>query len=186
MDTHALTPAIIRPRPLALTIFTVVFTALAVVVPTIFHQFNLAGPRWLPMHLFVLIAALLFGWRVGVLVGAASPLISFAFSGLPPVMILPQLTIEVAVYGLVAGLLRQYTKLNLYFSLLLSMVAGRLVLGVAAWILLPKHPAIFATSWAATEAGWPGIVLQLLLVPPAVLALREYLARDHQTPSASV
>jgi len=60
-----------------------VFIALDVSVPWACHQFHpLAGPTFLPMHLFVILAALLFGWRAGLLVGLVTPLVSFAVSGI--------------------------------------------------------------------------------------------------------
>ena len=37
-------------------IFSAVFVGLAVATPAIFHQFNFAGPRFLPMHIFVRLA----------------------------------------------------------------------------------------------------------------------------------
>ena len=66
----------LQPFPLVLQytevrayIVTIIFVLLDVAVPWVFHQFHLAGPTFLPMHIFVFIAGLLFGWRVGLIVG---------------------------------------------------------------------------------------------------------------------
>src|SRR3989338_8904233 len=85
-------------------IFSAVFVGLAVVTPAIFHQFNLAGPKFLPMHIFVMLAGLLFGWRTGMLVGLLSPLMSYSITHMPPMAILPETVLELTVYGLTAGL----------------------------------------------------------------------------------
>ena len=69
------------PKVLAYTdirsyVFTAGFISLAVATPWVFHQFYLAGPTFLPMHIFVLVAGLLFGWRAGLIVGLFTPLVS--------------------------------------------------------------------------------------------------------------
>src|SRR4030043_1277300 len=75
-------------------VLTAVFVMLAVFVPWVFHQFHLAGPTFLPMHIFVLIAGLLCGWRAGLLVGLFTPLVSYFISGMPAIRLLPQVIIE--------------------------------------------------------------------------------------------
>lgn len=184
MQIHAYSSAVARPKAVAHAAFIVLFTALAIVVPTIFHQFNLAGPTFLPMHIFVFVAALTLGWRAGFVVGLLSPLISYSYSHMPPALILPQITAEIVVYGLAAGLLREYAKLNIYVSLLCAMVLGRLALGMTALLMLPNNPSVVSTVTAAVKIGWPGILLQLLAVPPLVLLVRRFLNRDHGTPPA--
>ena len=47
-------------------IFSSVFVGMAVFVPWLTHQFHLAGPKFLPMHFFVMFAGFLFGWRMGI------------------------------------------------------------------------------------------------------------------------
>ena len=64
--------------------------------------------------------------------------------------------------------------LRIYISLIVSMIAGRivyaLVLFVMGRILAMKVPAP-ATVWSSVIFGIPGIILQLILVPGIVLAL---------------
>ena len=86
-------------------VLTLVFVLLDVLVPWVFHQFHLAGPTFLPMHIFVLIAGLVFGWRAGLIVGLLTPLASYAVSGMPVLRILPQIAVELSAYGL-DGLIR--------------------------------------------------------------------------------
>jgi len=159
-------------------VFTAVFVALSVAVPWVFHQFHLAGPTFLPMHIFVLVAGLLSGWRAGLIVGLLVPLSSYAVAGMPVLNILPQVTIELAVYGLVAGVLREKFNLRPVWSLLGAMVAGRLALFVAVAVIYLITGAIYSplgaetnpllAVWSTIEQGWPGIVIQLALIPVIV------------------
>jgi hypothetical protein len=156
-------------------VFTFVFVALAVLVPWGFHQYHLAGPTYLPMHIFVLIAGLIFGWRAGLIVGALTPLVSYSVSGMPVLTILPQIVIEISVYGLVAGILREKLNLPVVWSLLGAMIAGRIALCLAVsaiyFVAEEIHSPLGAESapliavWSTIKQGWPGIIIQLALIP---------------------
>jgi len=156
-------------------IFSAVFVGLAVATPAIFHQFNFAGPRFLPMHIFVLIAGLLFGWRTGLLVGILSPLLSFSITHLPPIVILPETILELAVYGFTVGLLREKGS-NFWFALLGAMILGRLAR--VAFIFIASSQV---NSWAFIQMSWPGIVLQLALIPAVFYLLQRFLFKKSET-----
>jgi thiamine transporter ThiT len=151
-----------------LYIIVAVFTTLDIFLPWLFHQYHLAGPTFLPMHLFVLLAGLLFGWRAGLLVGLLTPLLSFGISGKPVGDILPQITVELLTYGFVAGVLRQRFHRGVLSSLVGAMVAGRLALGAAVLLLYAGEVNPAAYVGRAVEQGLPGILLQLMLIPPLV------------------
>lgn len=168
---------IIKIKNIELITFSATFVALAVALPWIAHQFNLAGPTFLPMHLFVLVAGLLFGWKAGLIVGLLTPLVSFATSGLPPAPILPQITFEIMIYGLAAGFFREKVKLNLYWSLILAMVVGRLCFLVAIWTLASNPAGPFTGLWKVISIGWPGMLIQLALVPLVVIWLSKYIRK---------
>ena len=140
-------------------IFSAVFVGLAVFVPWLTHQFHLAGPKFLPMHFFVIIAGMLFGWRFGMIVGAASPMLSYGITHLPPFTILPETILELAVYGFVAGFLRE-RGFNIFTVLLSAMVLGRLA---RIFLILSFHSQVDPLKFI--QISWPGIVLQLILIP---------------------
>lgn len=170
---RTLSQPVIRTNSLQLVIFSVIFVALALALPLLAHQFNIAGQIYLPMHLFVFVAALLFGWRLGLVVGVLSPLANYFVSGMPLPVLLPQITMELGAYGLVAGLLRE-RGVNIWLALIAAMIAGRLALlgGIAvfgsgaAWLGMIK----------TVKLGWPGILIQLVLVVPVVSVLKNWLA----------
>ena len=92
---------------------------------------------------------------------------------------LPNMLIELAVYGLVTGLLMQLihtkkTYLDLYISLVGGMLIGRVVAGLArALIFSPGEYAIAAWITSYFVTALPGIAIQLVLLPSIVFALEK-------------
>src|SRR5665648_354686 len=77
-------PHILEFSDLRLYVYVSLFVALDVSVPWLCHIIHpLAGPTFLPLFFFVLLAGILFGWRAGILVGMLTPLMSYALSGMP-------------------------------------------------------------------------------------------------------
>lgn len=166
--------SMVKPSVLRWALFTVVFTALSVVTPWITHQFSLAGSVFLPMHFFVLVAGLLFGWRVGLSVGIMSPLVSYFISGMPIVSHLPFITFEIATYGLFIGLLYKKWHFNLWVSLLSAMLIGRIILGLAVYIIGFKlGPIDYVIN--VVNLGWLGILIQVAFIPLLVKWLGQYM-----------
>ena len=192
--------AIVKPHPFPMIlkytdirsyIFTGVFILLNVSVPWIFHQFHLTGPTFLPMHIFVFVAGLLFGWRTGLIVGFLTPLASYAVSGMPVLPILSQIVIELSVYGLVAGMLREKFNLRVVWALLGAMIAGRLTLYLTVLMIyltignaysplgLETNPLFVV--WSTIKQGWPGIVIQLALIPAAIWVVGRLAAKTSRS-----
>ena len=151
----------------------VVVTA-AVALPQVCHLVgrqlgygSALGEMLLPMHLPVMLAGMLGGPVTGLVCGVASPLISFALTGMPMPNMLPFMTVELAVYGLSAGLLRR-TNLPSFAQVVLVQVAGRavraLVLAVAIYGFgfagLP-----ISVVWTSIYAGLAGILIQWAVLP---------------------
>lgn len=182
----------ILPRVLTYTdirsyVFTAVFVFLNVAIPQIFHQFHLAGPTFLPMHIFALLAGLLFGYRAGLAVGLITPFVSYSISGMPSLTVLPQIAVEITAYGLIAGILREKLRLHVIWSLLGAMIAGRLALLLTISVLsnfgvvyspLGVEASPFAVAWSVVKQGWPGILIQLTFIPFIVILSEKLLARN--------
>lgn len=185
-----------RPFPVALRynnirsyVLTATFILLAVMTPCVFHQFHLAGPTFLPMHIFVLSAGLLFGWRAGLIVGVLTPFTSYAVSGMPALSVLPQIVVELSAYGSIAGILREKYHLRTMWSLLGAMIGGRVALFLAVMIIyliaersyspLGLETSPFAAFWSTIRQGWPGIITQLISTPAIVLLAGKLAGRKH-------
>jgi len=155
------------------------FVVLAVSIPWACHVIHPSvGPTVLPLFFFVLLSGVFLGWRAGVLVGLLTPLISYGFSGMPVVQLMPSIISQSVVYGLAAGLLYKHLRCGLIISLVGANVAGRL----AAFFLMAQIADLeysMHLEWSALQTGWPGIILQLLLLPPIVLFLEKGFFRYH-------
>lgn len=158
-------------KKLALTSF---FLSLGIVLPFVFHQFALAGRIFLPMHIPVFLAGIFVGPVSGIIVGVLSPIISFFMTGMPPPYAVPLMTIELPVYGLSIGLLRQLRKIPLILSLIISMVLGRAGFALGLLILgqFVNLPYSFSTFLKISFiTGLPGIAVQIILIPSMVKAV---------------
>jgi len=174
-------PYVLRFTNLRLYAFVTLFVALDVAIPWFCHWIHpLAGPVFLPMFFFVLLAGLLFGWRAGLLVGTLTPLISYGISGMPPLPLFPRIFAEAMFYGLAAGLLRERFKMNVFWSLVGAMIAGRFAGGLAVFIVYWSAASSLGSIWEAAKLGWPGIVIQLALLPLISAELERLFAKTGQ------
>ncbi|MFZ2413791.1 MAG: ECF transporter S component [Candidatus Cryosericum sp.] len=144
--------------------------AVGLLLPIVFHSlFGAAGGKaFLPMHYAVLLGGLLLGPVAGTFLGITTPLLSTLMTGMPAVAILPPMVVELAVYGLVAGLAHRHWRLAVLWSLFLTMAAGRIALGLAVALLGPSiglkaEPVAYVLAGIVT--GLPGIAVQVVVIP---------------------
>lgn len=169
-------------------VLTGLFIAIGIVLPPLFHGAGL-GPVISPMHFPVLLCGLMLGWKYGVISGIVTPiLVSFMF-GVPPLFpVAIVMSIELATYGLVGGALFaskkmiRYEPARLYLSLIIAMILGRVVYGLVYALMFVLDLSTFAFSTYLTTmfvTGLPGIVLQILIVPAVVMALKRHEASEN-------
>ena len=163
-----------------LTVFFAVICAVA--LPQVFHILGavsgfgaMPGATFLPMHIPVLVAGLLGGPVVGLLAGLISPALSFGFTSaigitaMPASFMLPFMTLELAGYGFVTGMLCK-AKTPVILNLIIAQLAGRAVRAVAVltavYIIGMNNPAAsVSTIWETVRVGLPGIMLQWAIIP---------------------
>lgn len=170
----------------AQTLATLLAIASAVVLPLFFHLLGtvsglgtIPGDVFLPMHLPIILVGLLAGPYAGGISGLLAPLVSFALSGMPGTVILPFMVMELFVYGLSAGLLRN-SKLPTIAKVFVSQIAGRLayLLTILASIyVFENENLVFSNVLSSMRSGIFGIVLQLILFPLIVYRI-ENMARN--------
>ena len=163
--------------------YAAMLLALAVMMPRIAGLIPDIGKTLNLMHIPVLLCGFLCGWPWGLAVGFTAPLLSTLINGMPKLY--PDAVVmafELAAYGCAAGLLYRMLprkKWGIYAALVLSMIAGRLVYGIVYFFLLKLgltaiDGALPVFVWGKTIAKpWPGIVLQLVLIPVLVIALEK-------------
>ena len=154
--------------------------ALCLVLPFLTGQIPQIGSKLLPMHIPVLLCGFLCGPVWGLAVGAIAPILRSLLFGMPPLFpTATAMAFELAAYGLLAGLFYKLLPKKtpyLYVALILAMLGGRLVWGLAMTVLMSVagKGLTLAAFWAGAFANaWPGIVLQLVLIPPVVAALKK-------------
>lgn len=157
--------------------FIALYLALTIILPVAFHQFGVAGRIFLPMHIPVLLCGFTIGATAGAIVGLLAPVLSHLLTGMPPLYAVPLMTLELPLYGIVAGLAYKKMGMNIYLSLLIAMVIGRLAFALGLVILglfieLPYGPVQFFAAGGAAITGIPGIILQIIIIPPLVAAIK--------------
>ena len=159
---------------------TAMLFAVGMVLPFFIGQIPAIGKMLLPMHIPVLLCGFIVGWQYGALIGFLLPIVRGLVFGMPPLY--PNavaMAFEMAAYGFVSGYLYSHARWQctkmLYISLVTAMLAGRLVWAFAEAILLGIGGNTF--TWEMFAAGAflnaiPGIIVQLVLIPLIMVALR--------------
>ncbi len=131
------------------------------------------------MHFTIFLCTFICGWQYSTAVGLILPLLRSFMFGAP--VLFPNaisMAFELCVYGLIAGIIYQNTKnkniLSVYTSMITAMICGRVVWGIAQLMLLGIKSEAFTFQMFFTAAfinAVPGILLQLILIPPIISAL---------------
>ena len=159
-------------------VLAALFLALGLLMPFLTGQIPNLGSKLLPMHLPVLICGFVCGWPAGLVVGLITPVFRSLIFGMPPLFpTAVVMSFELAAYGFATGWFRRLlpkTGVFVYLTLILSMLLGRVVWGVASMLILGFAGRGF--TWKAFMAGafvnaLPGIILQLVLIPVIIIAL---------------
>lgn len=157
---------------------TAACTALCIILPFAFHMIPNGGILFSPMHLPVLLCGIVCGPQYGLICGILGPLLSSAITGMPGMANLPTMMIELAIYGLVTGLMMHFIHTgrqiaDLYVSLLIAMLSGRIIAGIVrAFIFSPGGYTLKVWATGYFVSCLPAIILQLLLIPFIYTALQ--------------
>ena len=177
-----------QSRGIKKLVLSAMFMAIGLVLPFITGQIQQIGNMLLPMHIPVLFCGLICGWQYGAVVGFVLPLLRYALFGMPPIFPTGvSMSFELAVYGAVIGLIMQqlskrnttdsgknYVR-NLYLALIGAMLAGRIVWGLVRFILARATMQPFTMEMFMAGAfltAVPGIIVQLILIPGIMAALK--------------
>jgi len=160
-------------------VLAALFLAIGLVLPFLTGQIPQFGRMLCPMHLPALLCGLICGWQYGAVVGFVMPLLRSVLFSAPPMF--PEaaaMAFELCAYGAIAGFLYARSHWQcvraLYRCLLIAMVGGRVVWGLARLALSGVAGAPF--TWELFLSGAlltaiPGIVVQLVLIPAIMVAL---------------
>lgn len=159
-----------------------IFLAMAYVLPFLTGQVPQIGSMLCPMHIPVILCGLICGWKYGLIVGIISPIFRSLTLGMPPLFpTATAMAIELGVYGFVSGFIYQKLgkkTINIYLSLIISMIIGRLFWGIVMFSFLG-----FNTNNFGFQAFWlssvvnalPGIIIQIVLIPLIVIVYNRFI-----------
>lgn len=152
--------------------------ALCTVLPLAFHMIPNGGNVFLPMHIPVLLCGLTCGWLAGFICGLIGSLLSSLLTSMPTLAYLPFMMVECATYGCISALMLNTIKTsneksNLYLSLIIAMISGRIVSGIVKAIVYGSSYTFSAWLTASFVTAIPGIIIQLILVPSVIYLLRK-------------
>lgn len=160
-------------------VLAALFLALGIILPFFTGQIPQIGSMLLPMHIPVLLCGFICGWQYGLAVGAVTPLLRSMLFGAPPMMpTAVSMTFELAVYGLVTGILyKKFPKETkyIYITLLIAMAAGRVAYGIASipiYGIAGKGFSFQIYISGVLLHAIPGIILQLILIPIVIMTLQ--------------
>lgn len=163
--------------------FSALFLALALLLPFVTGQIPQVGALISPMHIPAFLAGYICGPFWGAIVGAAAPLLRFVLFGMPPLMTAIPMSVELAAYAVLAGVLYRVLPKKigwLYASLGISMIGGRVLYSIVKFAILGMQGEAF-TPWlvlADTVTGtWVGIIVQFIIIPPLVLLTNRYVMK---------
>lgn len=158
-------------------VYSGLFIAMGIILPQAFHIFGQnAGMIFLPIQISILVAGLVMGHFYGGIVGFLVPVLSSLLMGMPPVPKVYFMIFELMAYGVITGIMIK--NHSVYASLLTAMIGGRIVYGTALFmgVVLFGIRAPFANItafWGGIITGIPGILIQFVIIPVLVKAIKK-------------
>lgn len=154
---------------------TALLAVSGIILPQFFHLLGL-GAVFLPMFLPVMLGGLLLRWRFAVTLAVITPVASFIITGMPPITppVLPVMISELVLITSVLSLLHVHFQRNKWFVLICAVLADRVLLFIIVYFLAPLFglPQMF-TSFSLVISGIPGIILQLIILPAALVFIEK-------------
>lgn len=170
-----------KKKELLRLVFSAMFLCMALLLPFLTGQIPQIGKMLLPMHIPVILCGMICGWHYGLAVGFIAPLLRGALFANPiffPTGII--MAFELAAYGFFAGfvykLIKNQNISKVYISLIISMLAGRIVKCIVQFFVLgfTDEGFVFTAFVAgAFTNAMPGIILQIVLIPLIMLTLQK-------------
>ncbi len=154
-------------------ILTAMLIAVGMVLPFLTGQIPQIGKMLLPMHIPILLCGMLCGTYYGYTAGLVLPILRSLCFGQPAMFpTAVAMSVELAVYGLTAGLVFTLIKkkniLNVYISLISAMLLGRVISGMAKVVLYGTEGSPYTMEMFVAGSfanALPGIILQLIAIP---------------------
>lgn len=159
---------------------TAICITIALVLPLFTAQVRELGNALCLIHIPIILCGFICSWQYGLIAGLATPFIRFAIFGMP--QLIPNgisMALEMGIYGCICGLCYKLFPKKIgyiYLSLIISMISGRIVWGIARYIFAGVQGTKFPIELFISSGfivAIPGIIIQLVAIPIIVFALRK-------------
>lgn len=139
-------------------LWAALFVAGNILLPQLCHLMPMGGVRWLPIYFFTLVGAYKYGWRAGLLVALASPLVNSVLFGMPAAAALPAIVLKSVLLALAAGYAAsRWARVTIpLLALVVATYQGAGTLG--EWALTGSLQAALQDF----RIGVPGMLLQVV------------------------
>lgn len=161
-------------------VLAAMFLAMALILPFVTGNNIELGKMICPMHLPVMLCGFICGPVWGIAVGAVAPILRYAVFGAPLLNVALCMTFELAVYGGVCGFMHKIFNKSFKLiipSLLIAMVCGRIASGIANYFIMDGKFALDVFIKGSVLISLPGMVVQIILVPPIVMLVYKVIKR---------
>lgn len=137
---------------------TALFVMGNIALPQLFHLVPQGGVTWLPIYFFTLIGAYKYGWKVGLLTAALSPVANSVLFGMPALDSLPAILLKSVLLAITAGYAaHRWQKVSLLH--MLAVVFSYQVIGtLGEWMIKGS----FYDAIQDFRIGVPRMLLQIL------------------------
>ena len=165
-------------------VLAALFLAIALVLPFITMQIPMIGQMLTPMHFPIILGSIFIGPIWGLAIGFIAPLLRLLLFGMPQMPTAIMMAFELAIYGLLTGLVINLFKnikisfvLKVIVALVIAIILGRITFALTAMVFLQSTDFISVFIGTFTTS-FIGIFLQLILIPLIALRLKKYVQND--------
>ncbi len=151
-------------------LFAGLFVMGNILLPQLAHLMPNGGLIFLPIYFFTLIAAYKYGLMAGLLTAVLSPVLNYAFFGMPPAAVLPAILVKSVLLAVVAFLAAKHFKNISILALVMVVVAYQFLGSAVEWAIVKD----FNLAVQDLKLGLPGMFLQIFGGYIVLKALAKY------------
>jgi hypothetical protein len=154
-----------------------IFMAAGLAVAYFAHAAGLSVRMILPLHFPALLAGLTLSPVYALMVGVLTPALSYGLTGFPTMSQVMRMVPELAAYGFITSLMLKILPIvpglrewlgrltAMMLAMFAAMVTGRLVY-IVLYVAASGPETIGYFTMILLAPAWPGIIAQLVLLPP--------------------
>lgn len=153
-STRTLTHGFAAPRT---WLISAAFIAGNIILPQLCHLMPQGGLIWLPIYFFTLVGAWLYGWKAGIIIALASPLVNSLLFGMPAPGAVIAISLKSALLAIAAGYAGSVRPKGGILALIAVVIAYQTVGCAAEWLMSGS----LTSALQDFRLGIPGMLLQI-------------------------